>query len=49
MFDRTPSIYNNEKVTHDSGNIRLQINGLDELRKFDITYLAGLDIILRLP
>ena len=49
MFDRISLTYNNKKIIHNSGNIRLQIDGLNELRKFDITYLTGFNIVLRLP
>ena len=49
MFNRTPLAYNNKKIIYNIGNIRLQIDGLDELRKFDITYLIGSDIMLGLP
>ena len=48
MFDGTPLIYNNDKVTHYSEKIRLQIDGFEERRSFDITYLGELDLILRL-
>ena len=48
MFNRTFSVYNDKKITYYLGNIRLQIDGLNELRKFDITYLIDSNIILRL-
>ena len=37
------------KIIYNLGNIRLQIDGLDELRKFDIIYLLGFNIMLGLP
>ena len=49
MFDGTSSAYNNRKVIYSLGDVRLQINGLDEFRKFDIIYLVGSDIVLKLP
>ena len=39
IFNKTSSAYNNKKVIYNLGNIRLQIDDLDELQKFDITYL----------
>ena len=48
MFDRTSLAYNDRKIIYNLGNIRLQIDGLNERKKFDITYLAGSDIILGL-
>ena len=49
MFYRTPLAYNDRKIIYNLGNIRLQMDGLDELRKFDITYLIDSDIMLGLP
>ena len=49
MFDGTPLIYNNNKITYYSGKVRLQINGFKERKSFDITYLGRSDLILRLP
>ena len=49
MFNKTPLTYNERKVIYNSGNIRLQIDDLDELRKFNITYLADSNIMLELP
>ena len=48
MFDKTSLIYNNKKVIYNLGNIRLQMDGLDEFRKFDIIYLVDSNIILEL-
>ena len=48
MFNKTSSVYNDKKVIYNLGNIRLQIDGLNELRKFDITYLIGSNIVLGL-
>ena len=44
-----PSVYNDRKIIYNLGNIRLQIDGLNERRKFDIIYLVDSDIILGLP
>ena len=49
MFDKTPLAYNRRKIIYNLGNIRLQIDGLNESRKFDIIYLAGSNIVLGLP
>ena len=48
MFNKTPLAYSDKKI-YNLNNIRLQIDDLNEFRKFDITYLAGFDIILGLP
>ena len=48
MFNGTPLIYNNNKIIYHSKKIRLQIDGFKERRSFDIIYLRGLDLILRL-
>ena len=49
MFNRTSLAYNDRKITYNLGNIRLQMDDLNEYRKFDITYLIDSDIILGLP
>ena len=49
MFKRTWSAYNDRKIIYNLGNIRLQIDGLNEFRKFDIIYLVDFNIILGLP
>ena len=49
MFDGTPSAHNNGRVTYHSGKVRLQMDGFEEQRSFDITYLGELDFILGLP
>ena len=49
MFDGTPLIYNNNKITYYSKKIRLQIDGFKKRRSFDIIYLKRLDFILGLP
>ena len=49
MFNKTFLVYNNNKITHHSGKVRLQINGFKKRKSFDITYLRKSDLILRLP
>ena len=49
MFDGTLLIYNDNKIIYYFRKIRLQINGFEERRSFDITYLEKLDFILGLP
>ena len=48
IFNGTPSIYNNNKITHHSKKIKLQIDGFKERKSFDITYLKRSDLILGL-
>ena len=48
MFNKTSLTYNNNKITHYSEKIKLQIDGFKERRSFDITYLKRSDFILRL-
>ena len=48
MFDGTPSAYNNNKITYYSRKVRLQIDGFNERKSFDIIYLRRLDLILGL-
>ena len=48
MFDGTPLVYNDSRITYYFRKIRLQINGLKERRSFDIIYLRRLDFVLRL-
>ena len=48
MFNGTPLVYNNNKITYYSRKIKLQIDDFKERRSFDINYLRGLDLILGL-
>ena len=48
MFNETSLIYNNNKITHYFGKVRLQIDGFKKRRSFDITYLKRLNLVLGL-
>ena len=48
MFNRTPLIYNNNKIIYYSGKVRLQIDGFKERKSFNIIYLRKSDFVLGL-
>ena len=49
MFNGTFLVYNDNKIIYYSRKIKLQINDFKERKSFDIIYLKGSDLILRLP